>query len=663
MPSLKWIRPEGRPKVFSIYKKITSIGRAGGNDVTLDDRAVAEHHVQIVFDGKAFNLNEVDLEADIQVNQKKKRRVRLEHGDRIDLGRTASGGVELHFSLFDEGAVDREDEDDEDEDDDPRRTRAEIMGLRRLHELSVRLMHATSMDAQLEALMDAVIDATSAGKGFLVLLDAVGAPARAKDKGKDDTTASGEGAALSPLGPGSVEPRVAVARNLGGRSLESAVSQLSDSILRKVIETRQPLIVSDALSDTLFGRSASVMNLQLASVMCAPLLARGELLGVIYLGNDDVRGLFSEATLDVLTVFAAQASLLLQNAMLLDQLRTDRDQLEEQLHEKTFGDLIGTNPSLVEVFTKVKKVATTDISVLITGETGTGKELIAREVHRRSQRKDGPFVVVNCGAIPENLMESELFGHVRGAFTGAIATRSGKFQQASGGTLFLDEIGEMPVALQVKLLRALQERVVNKVGDAKPERVDIRVIAATNRNLEEEIKKSAFREDLYYRLNVVNLHLPPLRERGDDVVLLAKFLLSKYAEELNPKVKGFTPNALIAIRKYEWPGNVRQLENRIKKAIVLCDKTLVGPEDLDLFPETLRGVPAPLHPRGPRAEQRQPHQDRARPRRRSPHDLPLPREGARRARARILGRGRQLRARDAEWITPRSVGGATRGRH
>jgi transcriptional regulator with GAF, ATPase, and Fis domain len=590
MPSLKWIRPEGRPKVFSIYKKITSIGRAGGNDVTLDDRAVAEHHVQIVFDGKAFNLNEVDLEADIQVNQKKKRRVRLEHGDRIDLGRTASGGVELHFSLFDEGAVDREDEDDEDEDDDPRRTRAEIMGLRRLHELSVRLMHATSMDAQLEALMDAVIDATSAGKGFLVLLDAVGAPARAKDKGKDDTTASGEGAALSPLGPGSVEPRVSVARNLGGRSLESAVSQLSDSILRKVIETRQPLIVSDALSDTLFGRSASVMNLQLASVMCAPLLARGELLGVIYLGNDDVRGLFSEATLDVLTVFAAQASLLLQNAMLLDQLRTDRDQLEEQLHEKTFGDLIGTNPSLVEVFTKVKKVATTDISVLITGETGTGKELIAREVHRRSQRKDGPFVVVNCGAIPENLMESELFGHVRGAFTGAIATRSGKFQQASGGTLFLDEIGEMPVALQVKLLRALQERVVNKVGDAKPERVDIRVIAATNRNLEEEIKKSAFREDLYYRLNVVNLHLPPLRERGDDVVLLAKFLLSKYAEELNPKVKGFTPNALIAIRKYEWPGNVRQLENRIKKAIVLCDKTLVGPEDLDLFPETLTSI-------------------------------------------------------------------------
>ncbi len=579
MPSLKWIRPEGRPKVFSIYKKLTSIGRARGNDVTLDDRAVAEHHAQIVFDGKSFNLNEVDLEADIQVNQKKKRRVRLEHGDRIDLGKSVTGGAELHFSLFDEGALDR----DEDDDEAPG-PHAEIVGLRRLHELSVRLMHARTMEAQLEALMDAVIEATSAGKGFLVLLDAARAPSATDAEASTPSTSSSEGAAVS------VGPRVAVARNLAGKSVESAVSQLSDSILRKVVETCQPLIVSDAVSDTLFGRSESVMNLKLASVMCAPLLARGELLGVIYLGNDDVRGLFTEATLDVLTVFAAQASLLIQNALLLDQLRTDRDELEEQLHEKTFGDLVGTNPSLVEVFNKVKKVASTDISVLITGETGTGKELIAREVHRRSHRKGGPFVVVNCGAIPENLMESELFGHVRGAFTGAVATRGGKFQQANGGTLFLDEIGEMPLALQVKLLRALQERVVNKVGDARPERVDIRIVAATNRDLKEEVKRGTFREDLYYRLDVVNLHLPPLRERGDDVILLAKFLLSKYASELNPKVKGFTPNALIAIRKYAWPGNVRQLENRIKKAIVLADKTLLGPDDLDLFPETLSPI-------------------------------------------------------------------------
>ncbi len=321
-----------------------------------------------------------------------------------------------------------------------------------------------------------------------------------------------------------------------------------------MLATRQPLIVSDALKDTMFGRSESVMNLQLASVMCAPLIARGELLGLIYVGNDSVRGLFAEASLDVLTIFAGQASLLLQNAMLLEQLRSDKGELEEQLHEKSFGEIVGTSPSLVEVFSKVEKVAATDISVLITGETGTGKELIARELHpSAANRKDGPFVVVNCGAIPENLMESELFGHVRGAFTGAIATRTGKFQAANGGTLFLDEIGEMPIALQVKLLRALQERVVNKVGDAKPERVDIRVVAATNRNLEDEIKKGGFREDLYYRLNVVNILLPPLRDRGDDVIVLARFLLQKYAQELGSAVKGFTPNALIAIASTTGP--------------------------------------------------------------------------------------------------------------
>jgi transcriptional regulator with GAF, ATPase, and Fis domain len=557
MPSLKWIRPEGRPKVYSIFKKLTSIGRAGGNDIQIDDRSLAEYHAQIVFDGRDFNLNEVDRDGEIQINGKKKRRCKIQHADRLLVGE-----VELVFSAFDESAEATSDrrEGSGDADGEGQSSRdAEVAGLRKLHELSQRLMQSRSIEGQLAALMDAVIDSTHAAKGFLVLLE-------------------------------NGETKITVARHLAGRPLPEGEQLLSDSIVQKVLETKQPLIVSDAVNDTFFGSSQSVMNLQVASVMCAPLIAQGQLLGLIYVGNDTVRGLFEESTLDVLTIFASQASLLLQNAMLLDQLRSDRDQLAQQLTEKSFGDIVGTNPSLVEVFRKVEKVAGTDISVLITGETGTGNELIARELHRRSPRHTGPFVVVNCGAIPENLMESELFGHVRGAFTGAIATRTGKFQASHGGTLFLDEIGEMPVALQVKLLRALQEKVVVKVGDTKPERVDLRVVAATNRDLEVEIRKGQFREDLYYRLNVVNLHLPPLRERGDDVVLLAKFLLQKYTEELNPKVKGFTPNALIAIRKYEWPGNVRQLENRLKKGIVLCEKTLLGPEDLDLFPEALEPI-------------------------------------------------------------------------
>jgi transcriptional regulator with GAF, ATPase, and Fis domain len=547
MPSLKLVPPAGRPRVFPIYKKITTIGRAMGNDVCIEGGGVADFHAQIVFDGRDFNLSEVDRHGEIAINAKSKRRAKLVHNDRLNLG-----GPELVFSVYDEASLANKDKDDE---------AGELAGLRKLHEFSQRLMEIKDVSELLKALMDAVIDVTHADKGFLLLV-------------------RGEG------------PEIAVARNLRQQDIPPSVRHLSDSIVSKVIAQRRPVIVSDALHDAEFQGSESVMNLKLCSVMCAPLIVQGQLLGLLYVGNDNVVNLFEERSLDVLTIFAAQASLILQSALALDQLKSDRDRLQEKLDHKHFGDIVGSCPGLVEIFKRVEKVATTDISVLITGETGTGKELIAREIHARSPRKAGPFVVVNCGAIPENLMESELFGHVRGAFTGAVATRSGKFQQADSGTLFLDEIGEMSVGLQVKLLRALQERVVVKVGDSKPERCDIRVVAATHRNLDERIKTGEFREDLYYRLNVVNLHLPPLRERGDDVLVIAKFLLAKYAVEYGAKVKGFTPNALIAMRKYSWPGNVRQLENRIKKALVLCDRSLIGPEDLDLFPEALEPIMA-----------------------------------------------------------------------
>ena len=540
MPSVKWMAPTGRPRVFPIYKKITTIGRGSANDVAIEDRSLAVHHAQIVFDGRDFSLSEVGGSGSLYVNGKKKRRGKIFHNDRLSLG-----DVELVFSLYDEVGAGRQDGEG---DGAPA---SELHGMRRLVEFSERLSGLATVQEQLDTLIDAVIEVTNADKGFVVLLDSGNA-------------------------------QVTVARNVRSKLADEDVPQLSDSIIARVIETRRPLVVSDALNDTLFRSSESVMNLKVCSVMCAPLIAQAQLLGIIYLGNDNVVSLFDESNLDVLTVFATQAALILQNALLRDELQTDRDQLAGKLEEKRFGDMIGSNPGLMEVFGQVEKVAHADVSVLITGETGTGKELIAREIHRRSSRSDGPFVVVNCGAIPENLMESELFGHVRGAFTGAVATREGKFQLAHRGSLFLDEIGEMALSLQVKLLRALQERVVSKVGDTKPEEVDIRVIAATNRDLRQETQSGAFREDLFYRLNVVNLHLPPLRDRGEDVILIAKFLLGRYAAEFEAKVKGFTPNALTAMRGYEWPGNVRQLENRIKKAIILCDKTLVGPEDLDL---------------------------------------------------------------------------------
>ncbi|MDB4929704.1 MAG: Response regulatory protein [Myxococcaceae bacterium] len=547
MPCLRWIGANGRGQLFPIYKSITTLGSAGGNDVLLPAPGVASWHAQIVFDGRDFALDESDPVAEIQINGKRKRRARLGHNDRVMLGE-----AELVFSLLEES-------DAPGQPNGADGATAEFTGLRKLFQFSERLLVTRDVQALLEALLDGAIEATGADKGFVVLL-------------RDSKT------------------EVRAARNLRQENLPDAVRHLSDSIIARVIESKRPLIVQDATHDMMFKGAASVMNLRLCSVMCAPLIAGGDLLGLIYLGNDRVANLFEPRTMDVLSVFASQASLILQNALLLETLRTDNAELEKKLKSQRFGEIIGSCASMLDVYRKVSKVAPTDISVLITGETGTGKELIAREIHNRSSRASGPFIVINCGAIPENLMESELFGHVKGSFTGAVATRMGKFQSANGGTLFLDEIGELPLNLQVKLLRALQERVVTKVGDSKPEPVNIRVLAATNRDLEEEIRKGGFREDLYYRLNVVNLFLPPLRERGDDVVVIARLLLQKHGPEMNPSVRGFTPNALIAIKKYDWPGNVRQLENRVKKALVLCDRSLLGPEDLDLHPEALQTI-------------------------------------------------------------------------
>src|SRR5271165_2989136 len=265
--------------------------------------------------------------------------------------------------------------------------------------------------------------------------------------------------------------------------------------------------------------------------------------------------------------------LALRKAEERETLRRENRALREQIQkDNQFESILAKSKEMLEIFRTIAKIADFKTTVLVTGESGTGKELVARAIHARSSRKNAPFVAINCGAIPENLLESELFGHKRGAFTDASADRRGLFEEATGGTLFLDEIGELPLNLQVKLLRALQERVVFRVGDSKPEKVDIRIVAATNRVLEEEIRAGRFREDLYYRLNVVNVWLPPLRERGEDVLIIAKALLSKYAEELHSDVQGFTPQALTAIKKHAWPGNIRQLENRIKKALVLCEK-------------------------------------------------------------------------------------------
>ncbi|MCK5875654.1 MAG: PEP-CTERM-box response regulator transcription factor [Alcanivoracaceae bacterium] len=268
-------------------------------------------------------------------------------------------------------------------------------------------------------------------------------------------------------------------------------------------------------------------------------------------------------------------------AFRLVELEEENRRLGEKAKSPLAG-IIATSPEMLETCRHVEKIAAADITTLILGETGTGKELIARAIHALSDRSQKPFVAINCAAIPETLLESELFGHERGAFTGANQLKRGKIEVASGGTLFLDEIGDMPAPLQAKMLRFLQERVIERLGGHTPIAVDVRVVAATHRNLDEMIRQGEFREDLYYRLAEMSIHLPPLRERSGDAVALARVFVTRYAEQLKRPVKGLGVDAVALIARYGWPGNVREMENRLKRAVLMADGHYVTARDLNI---------------------------------------------------------------------------------
>ncbi|NQX95331.1 MAG: PEP-CTERM-box response regulator transcription factor, partial [Erythrobacter sp.] len=275
--------------------------------------------------------------------------------------------------------------------------------------------------------------------------------------------------------------------------------------------------------------------------------------------------------------------LIVRRAFNLHQIEDENRRLVANASEdKTvLGKLITGAPEMVKVARTIERVASTSVSVMLLGASGTGKELLAQGLHNASDRSDGPFVAINCAAIPENLLESELFGHEKGAFTGAVKTTEGKIESAHGGTLFLDEVGDIPLPLQVKLLRFLQERTIERIGGRKTIPVDTRIVCATHQNLESMITDGTFREDLFYRLAEIVVRIPGLAERHGDAVLLAKAFLKRFAGEMNPSVTGFGPDALSAIDSHEWPGNVRELENRVKRAVIMADGKLVHAEDLD----------------------------------------------------------------------------------
>jgi transcriptional regulator with GAF, ATPase, and Fis domain len=364
---------------------------------------------------------------------------------------------------------------------------------------------------------------------------------------------------------------------------ESAPHQpvvINRSLVKRVTEARCGLIVENPEAAQSAGSDPAVS----AALLLAPLMIREQVCGIVYLEGTA----FREPHLELLVALVQIASMALENAFHLDWLETENARLESELHPD--HHMIGDSPRLRELQGNILRAAQTNSTVLIIGETGTGKELVARAMHQNSPRARQPFMAVNCAALAETLLESELFGHERGAFTGASAQKKGRLEVAAGGTVFLDEIGEMPLQLQVKLLRVLQERQMERVGGTQPIKLDIRLIAATNRNLEEEVRAGRFRQDLYYRLNVVTLKTPPLRERQTDIPILAMHFASKFGAQCGRRIGGISPEAEAYLLHYDWPGNIRELENALERAVVLGSSDIIQLEDL---PESIREITQP----------------------------------------------------------------------
>ncbi len=362
------------------------------------------------------------------------------------------------------------------------------------------------------------------------------------------------------------------------RDQQNQPVRVSRTVVERVMRERVAVLTNDIQTSESLKSADSLMAAQISSLMCVPLIVVEKLLGAIYLDTSDPVVRFDEAHLQLLAGIAGMSAVSLENARQIEWLEDENSRLRSTL--AIDHNMIGESPAAQEVYRFIQRVAPAKSAVLICGESGTGKELAAHAIHANSPRAAQPYVPINCAALTETLLESELFGHEKGAFTGAIGRKHGKLEVAHGGTVFLDEIGEMTMAMQSRLLRFLQDHKIERLGGTRSIELDVRIIAATNRNLEEMIKNGTFREDLYHRLNVVKLTMPPLRDRRDDVPLLASYFTVKYANECKRSVTGITPEARALLQTYDWPGNIRELENAIERAVVLGSADTIGVEDL-----------------------------------------------------------------------------------
>ena len=424
-----------------------------------------------------------------------------------------------------------------------------------LSEIAAALNSAQAPDAVLDAVLTSAMAVLDAERGFVLL-----------DTGGD-----------TPF-------EVRASRNFSNADLDG-VRPLSTSVVQEVLRTGEPVLVFEAPADARYGGVESVVLQHIQSIACVPLRLRSRQIGAVYLDAVRSRGRFTREHLPFLRAVADQAAIAVEHARSVAALREENVRLRREAQARNgFAEMIGSSAAMEALFETLGRVLDTDVTVLIEGESGTGKELVARALHYDGLRANRAFVSLFCGSLPDDLLESELFGHVKGSFTGASADKKGLFEAADGGTIFLDEVGDLSPKLQTALLRVLQTGEVKRVGEATTRRVDVRVVSATNRPLTDLVEDGRFREDLLYRLNTIRVEVPPLRRRRADVPLLAHHFLERYAVGTRARVEGFTAEAVEALAGHRWPGNVRELENTVERAVVLARGNLVGPEDLRLPP-------------------------------------------------------------------------------
>ena len=563
-PRLAVVAGPLKESTLALPDREVPIGRDPSNVISISDPSLSRRHCVLTPNAAGYTIRDLDSRNGTFVNGLVVKESALKHGDQISVGDSV-----LMFLL-------------EDEEDHPSSGRVEFEDS--ITHATAQLRPQDVLYLQPELILSELPAASRLGRNLAALLKIsrmVHALHNLEELQEQilnsifEVVPAERGAILIDGRVGGQFGSVFARHRQPGITLPVRVSS---TISRQVMEQGVAILGADVASSGDLRGVDSIVSLNVRSLLCVPLPGFDRVIGCIYLDTTSLSNRFDEENLQLVAGIAAISAIALDNARRLQWLEQENLRLTTEINLD--HNMVGESQRMKEIYQFLSRVAPADSTVLIEGESGTGKELAARAIHRNSPRSGKPFVTINCAAIPEGLLESELFGHEKGSFTGAVAQKKGRLEVAEGGTVFLDEIGDMAPALQVKLLRVLQEREFERVGGTRSIPVDVRVIAATNRELRETVRTGGFRQDLYYRLNVVSLTLPPLRERREDVPMLAEYFVLKCAKKCKVKPRRVSPQAMACLLNYDWPGNVRELENAIERSLVLSLTDEIRPEDL-----------------------------------------------------------------------------------